>query len=242
MNSNRRTHASKPRQDVTTFAVTEKNIPASASAHKAVASVQHVKAHAAKTLTNPNASVVVFSNAVGVTNGRRKVLVAKLQDKKYRDAYVRATVAHGIAHQVRVNRELRKLSQKSLADRCGGKTTQVAISRLEDPANGNFTLNTILKVASALDVAVLVRLVPYSKFLLETADKSVMGLFAKSFHDENLQATQAMVTFTMEESVQQSVSYISIGHLQGSTGFSVVARHPKQSELGCGYTVLRSSS
>lgn len=225
MNSNRRMHASKPKKGEIGLAVIEKNIRASASASKVGAFVQHVKNHAAKRIENsyPKEGAFFLSATVEVTSGRRNALVGKLQDKEYRDAYVRATITHGLAHQIRINRELRNLSQKSLAEKCGKTTTQVAISRLEDPAYGKFTLNTILKVASALDVAVCVRLVPYSKFLLETADKSVFGLFSKSFSEENLYAKQALITFTMAESEPQTQSYALI--------------EAKQQELGssCGY-------
>lgn len=242
MLSNRRTLASKPSKDKKKLLVTENDIPAIVSARKPVASVQHVQTHAAKTNESYSGSIVYSVSTAGVTNGRRKVLVAKLQDKKYRDAYVRATVTHGIAHQVRVNRELRHLSQQALAERCGGKTTQVAISRIEDPAHGSFTLNTVLKVASALDVAVLVRLVPYSKFLLETADKSVMGLFSKSFDEENLLTKQALITLTLKDSGEQSFKYISMEPSQTSTELRAVAKQTKQADPGYGYALQKSLS
>lgn len=243
MNSSRRMLVNKPVQSEAKLSATEKNIPASASAHKAVASVQHAQAHAAKMHDNSRSNAVAYSvsNIAGVAGGRRKVLVGKLQDKEYRDAYVRATLTHGLAHQIRVNREQRKLSQQSLAERCGGKTTQVVISRLEDPAYGKFTLNSILKVASALDVAVLVRLVPYSKFLLETTDKSVFGLYAKSFFEESLNNSQALVTFTaIEDSKLLSQSYVSIGTTKKPTDLHVVIKQPKQSLAECGYSYIKS--
>lgn len=243
MNSNRGMHANKQRKGEVKLSVTEKSIPVSVSARKAGASVQHVMSHAAKTKTSPYSKAIVYSvsDAVGVTSGRRKVLVDKLQNKEYRDAYVRATTTHGIAHQIRTNRELRNLTQNALATKCGGKTTQVAISRLEDPAYGKFTLNSILKVASALDVAVLVRFVPYSKFLLETADKSVEGLFSKSFVNENLHIKQALVTFTMPESKQQTQHYVSIGSNQNSTDLRVVTKQPKLSDSSCDYAFIKSN-
>jgi len=242
MNSSRRMPVSKPEKGETKLSTTEKNIPASVSARRATASVQNVQNHAAKMHDNsrPNAVVYSVSNAASATGGRRKVLVGKLQDKEYRDAYVRATLTHGLAHQIRVNREQRKLSQQSLAERCGGKTTQVVISRLEDPAYGKFTLNSILRVASALDVAVLVRLVPYSKFLLETADKSVLGLYAKSFFEEDLSNRQALVTFTVTESESLSQSYMSIGPAKKPTSLPVVAKQSKQSLVECGYSYIKS--
>ena len=231
MSSNRRTRVSKPQIDETELSLRERNTRASVSVPKADASVQHVKTHAARKIANqyPKEGVFYVSGAVEVASGRRKALVGKLQEKEYRDAYVKATITHGLAHQIRCNRELRKWTQTSLAEKCGAKTTQVTISRLEDPAYDKFTFNTILKVASALDVAVHVKLVPYSKFLLETADKSVVGLCAKSFSEENLFAKQALVTLTMVGNKPQAMPYVAIGSTSSqSADFPVVA---KQSEI-----------
>lgn len=230
---------SKPKKGETKLSEIEKNIPVSASAQKVGVSVAKSKSHAAKMNENSYVTTTVYTvnNAVGVTNGRRKVLVGKLQDKEYRDAYMRATVTHGLAHQIRVNRELRNLSQQSLAAKCGGKTTQVVISRLEDPSYGKFTLNSVLKIASALDVALVVRLVPYSKFLLETADKSVMGLCAKSFSEDNLNAKQALVTFTKTEIKSQK--YVVLGSTQPSTELPVVTS-PSKLLKDCGYALIKS--
>lgn len=242
MNSNRRTHASKPIKGETRLPVIEKNIPASVSARKPDVSVQHVKSPAAKMMNlYPEEGVFFVSSAVGVTSVRRNALVGKLQGKEYRDAYLRASITHGLAHQIRINRELRNLSQTSLAEKCGKTTTQVAISRLEDPAYGKFTLNTILKVASALDVAVLVRLVPYSKFLLETADKSVLGLFSKSFSEENLYAKQALVTLTMAENKPQTSSYVSINPTPKSIGLRIAAKKQELPDSRCGYAIFKSN-
>lgn len=219
---------SKPVIGETKLSVTESYIPAYASVRKVGASVDHVEKNAAKTL--PNVSIYNITDVIGVENGRKKVLVAKLQDKKYRDAYVRATITHGLAHQIRVNREQRNLSQQSLAQKCGGRTTQVGISRLEDPAYGKFTLNSVLKVASALDVAVLVRLVPFSKFLLEMADKSVPGLYTKSFSEDVLHGAQALVAFTITENKAQTQPYVSIGIPPKPLSSSVILKQPQQSE------------
>lgn len=121
-----------------------------------------------------------------------------MQNKEYRDSYVSANLKNGLAHQIRTNRELRNLSQTELAAKCGVKTKQEAISRLEDPAYGNYSINTLLKIAAALDVALLVKFVPFSKFLIETADKTPNGLYAEEFGRENLYLRQAQVTLTFD--------------------------------------------
>lgn len=157
----------------------------------------------------PYPRTFLVSAPIGVSGAQRDGIVEKLKNKEYRDAYVRHTLTHGLAHQIRVNRESRNLTQAELAKKCGKKTNQVTISRLEDPAYGSFTLNSIFNIAAALDVAVVLKLVPYSKFILETADKSEIGLFAKSFTDENLSARQAMLTITLDEINQQHNPYLA---------------------------------
>lgn len=124
---------------------------------------------------------------------KKKALLKKLQKRDYRNEYVRSTVINGLAHQFRLNREHRGLTQEKLAVKCGEKTTQVSISRIEDPAYGKLSLSTIFKIASAMDLALIVKLVPYSKFLIEYANKSPSNLIAKSFCEENLETNQAIV-------------------------------------------------
>lgn len=140
---------------------------------------------------------IVVSTPAGVSVSVRDSIAKKLSKKEYRAAYVKSTIAHGLAHQIRVNREMRAWTQAELAEKCGSTTKQATISRLEDPAYGKHTLNTLVKLASAFDVALVVKFVPYSKFLIETSDKSPCGLFAKSYSGENLFLHQATITITM---------------------------------------------
>lgn len=172
---------------------------------------------------------IKVSTPVGVSAPIRDSIVAKLENKAYRDAYVEANLIQGLAHQIRVNRSKRKWSQADLAGYCGGKTKQEAISRLEDPAYGRYTIKTLLKLAAAFDVALLVKFVPFSKFLIETSDKSETCLMAASFQDEDLYLRQATVTLTMQESpylgVQnmKDIASLRAGFISTS-GFSSINR------------------
>lgn len=115
-------------------------------------------------------------------NSRNKRLVTKLKNKEYRDAYVAANAQNGVAFQVRAMRQSRRWTQEELANRAGKK--QNTISRLEGPSYGKMTLQTLIDLASAFDVALLVKFVPYSKFLAETQDVSPEALDSKSFEAE----------------------------------------------------------
>jgi transcriptional regulator with XRE-family HTH domain len=114
----------------------------------------------------------------------RDKLLAKFQSKKYRDAYVTAEVTTGIAYQIRALREQRHWTQEELGRRL--RKGQNAVSRLEDPDYGRLSVKTLTELANAFDVALLVKLVPFTKFFTEIADKTPQGLEAASFSEELL--------------------------------------------------------
>lgn len=103
-------------------------------------------------------------------------------DIEYRHAAVEAEVAHGIAWQVRVNREERGMTQAELAKAVG--TKQSAVSKLEDPEGGDVRLSTLVKVAHGLDCALLVRFVSHSTLLAFTEDTRPERLFVFPFEEE----------------------------------------------------------
>jgi len=112
----------------------------------------------------------------------RKRLLEELKNKKFRDAYAAEHVKTSLPIQIYTLREQRGLSQSQLAERA--KTTQAVISRLEDPDYGKFTIASLLKMASALDVALLVKFVPFTRLLNEFEDVSPAALAAPEFAEE----------------------------------------------------------
>ncbi len=96
----------------------------------------------------------------------RKSLRDELTDKEFRDAFVESRVRCGIALQTRAIREQRGLSQSDLGSLMG--INQPAISRIENPDSGNLTTTTLLSLARALDVCLVVRFVGLDRFLKET--------------------------------------------------------------------------
>ncbi len=104
-------------------------------------------------------------------------------DPEYRHAYMEAAVEQGVAWQIKINREVRNISQSTLAALLG--TQQSAVSRLEDPEYGAHSLDTLKKIANIFDCALLVRLVPYSVLARESECLSREDLFAQSFDQEN---------------------------------------------------------
>jgi transcriptional regulator with XRE-family HTH domain len=104
----------------------------------------------------------------------------RLRKKAFRDAYVRAHIEQGIAHQIRILRLAKNWSQQKLALQLGSKG-QSMIARLEDPSYGRYSLNTLIKLASVFDVALLIKFVPYSRLLWETENPSPKALNVESF-------------------------------------------------------------
>ncbi|MER9248922.1 helix-turn-helix transcriptional regulator [Mesorhizobium sp. M0590] len=66
------------------------------------------------------------------------------------------------------------MSQADFAQKTG--KTQSVISRLESTEYGKVTVQTLLDIASGLDVALLVQFVSYPDFLQRTADMSDKAL------------------------------------------------------------------
>lgn len=82
---------------------------------------------------------------------------------KGRAKFVASHLDKGIAYQIRALRDRQELSQEDLASLVG--MNQNAISRLESPERGRPTITTLKRLAEALDVALVVRFVPFSKLV-----------------------------------------------------------------------------
>lgn len=106
----------------------------------------------------------------------------KLKNKKYRYAYLKEHIRVGIASQIRILRCKANMTQLQLAEKVG--TKQGVISRLEDPDSGSVNLNTLLKIAEALNVSLMVKFVSFGKFLEESKDISPEALSVVDYNDE----------------------------------------------------------
>lgn len=113
---------------------------------------------------------------------RREKLKAKLKDKKYRDAFVSEHIDTGIPFQIRAIRKQREWTQKELADHAG--MLQERISVAENPNYSKFNLKTLKKIASAFDVALIVRFVPINELVDWELKLSSEALQAVSFDED----------------------------------------------------------
>ena len=94
--------------------------------------------------------------------------IARLRNKEYRDAFVASQIGIGLPFQIRALREQREWKQSELAEKAG--MLQPRISAVETPGGAKFTLETLRRIASAFDVALLVKFVPFSELVDQSED------------------------------------------------------------------------
>jgi transcriptional regulator with XRE-family HTH domain len=115
-------------------------------------------------------------------NDKKKRLIDKLKDKEYRDAFVVSHIFNGIAFQIKAMRENMPLTQKELGTLAGMK--QERISVLENQNNSNVTIDTLRRIASAFDVALMIRFVPFSDLTRWDINLSPEALKVTSFNED----------------------------------------------------------
>jgi len=94
----------------------------------------------------------------------KKDLIRRIRrSKQSREQLVASHLASEIAYQIRATRDAEGVSQSELAERIG--MSQNNLSRLENPDYGKQTISSLKRIADALDVALVVRLVPFSQYI-----------------------------------------------------------------------------
>jgi transcriptional regulator with XRE-family HTH domain len=112
----------------------------------------------------------------------KQALLEKLTDKAYRDAFTSDEIDVGLPMQLRSMREERGWKQGYVAERT--RTKQPRFSLMEKPGYGNFSLNTLKKLASLFDVGLIVSFVPWSEMIDFTEAISNKRLAVPGFCDE----------------------------------------------------------
>ncbi len=94
----------------------------------------------------------------------RSEMISRLKgSKKYRAAYVRAKAHANIPSQIRALRLRRGITQEDLAREAEMK--QPRISAMERPGETQFNLETLIRLAAAFNVGLIVRFASYSEML-----------------------------------------------------------------------------
>jgi transcriptional regulator with XRE-family HTH domain len=116
-------------------------------------------------LTEQRSSVLVFTD-LGIAD--------ELKDKEFRNQFFRTEREIDIPAQIKAIRKFRDMTQKELAELVG--TKQSAISRIEQSQESNWELETLVKLAEALDARLAVVIEPYESV---TARLKSLGQFSK---------------------------------------------------------------
>lgn len=90
-------------------------------------------------------------------------LARELGDKDFRDEFFRGQLEISIPEQIKNLRKFRSLNQQELAEKAGMK--QSAVSRLEGANYGKWGVDTLLRIAEALDSRLTVTFEPYEAVL-----------------------------------------------------------------------------
>jgi len=106
----------------------------------------------------------------------------KLKNKEYRDSFVAAHISNTVAAQIAMLRKENGWTQAQLAKEA--KTHQSRISDLEDPNYENIEIATLRKLASAFDVALTVRFVPFSDIARWVSSLSPGALAVTEFEND----------------------------------------------------------
>jgi transcriptional regulator with XRE-family HTH domain len=141
---------------------------------------------------------------VHMISDRREQQMEALADKEYRDLYVAEHIRTGVAFQIRAMREDRGWTQSELGQRAQGMA-QETISQLEDPDYGRLTLRTLIRLASALDVALIVRFAPFSDLVDWIVNLTPQRLAPPSF-DEELQSIVPRMALPRDNSTEAQIS------------------------------------
>jgi transcriptional regulator with XRE-family HTH domain len=138
-------------------------------------------------------------------------LTKELQDKTYRDAYVASQIRMALPFQVRGLRRARGLNQGEFATRVG--MAQPRISEIEKPGERSLNIDTLLRIAAGMDVALQIRFVPFSELIDWSESFDPDNFKIPSFDDELKAAADAVEADAAE--------YTSIGMLmKGEFDFS----------------------
>lgn len=104
-----------------------------------------------------------------------------LENEEYRREFA-DDVTTGLAFQIKLLREKNGWTQEHLAQRVRSK--QETISQWENPDYGSYTLNTLKGLASAFDVALVVRFAPFSEVVERSSSLTPEQLAPPSFTEE----------------------------------------------------------
>ena len=127
------------------------------------------------------------------------LLVEKLKNRGFEKKYHRTTTLFQLADEFLLLRRKRGLTQKELAEKA--ETIQAVVSRLEN-ASVKPSLETILKIAEALDAAVEVKLIPLEDI------REHMDELGEDNAQKQQDAQKGIVYFHMDQGKKENSKWI----------------------------------
>jgi len=140
----------------------------------------------------------------------------KFRQKSYRDGYLETRIRSAVARQIKALRNKFGMTQAQFGELIGKK--QPVVCRLEDGDYSGTTISSLLDVATASGVALVVQFVSYPEFLRRTADLS----------DKALQP-ETIVESLERRTIEDSAAYAGAWHR--STKSPQADEHPTLSLL-----------
>lgn len=113
---------------------------------------------------------------------RYQLIILSWLTSEERRIYNELHVGKTISMQVRANRKSRGLTQWQLSRKAG--VSWATIQRIERWYNVDYTVNTLLKIAKALDIAFVSRFVSWLELLTEAISAEIEPI--SSFHEDSL--------------------------------------------------------
>lgn len=137
---------------------------------------------------------------------KKNKFLQEVRDYEYRHEYVSANIVNGLAFQIGLMREAQEWSHDELAERCG--ETSKSISRIENPNCEDYSLDTLLQLAKAFDVALLVRFAPFSELADWVINLSDEKLIPLSYENEQMNLFSQYETDDRHEDFEQSNTWL----------------------------------
>lgn len=172
-------------------------------------------------------STTIHTERVSTSSVEMTQIWKSFREKEFRDAYVSEHINTGVSLQIRANRKAQGLTQKQLGERASMK--QNHICRLENPDHSP-NLETLKRIASALDIALIVRFVPFSELAQWACGVESDLLEVATFMEDQLPESvstsvstpgQIAMTELTAGSFAMSSSLVSVSH--HSTGLPEVS-------------------
>lgn len=111
----------------------------------------------------------------------------KFLRKDYRDGYMQTQVRAGISYQFQALRKKFNLNQNEMAKRIG--KPQSTVSRLENVEYGRVSVQTLLDIASSLDVALIVQFASYPDFFVRTENMTEGALQVDTVYESQIKSS-----------------------------------------------------